>query len=174
MINCSDFRAAFQPGTEDADALAHLRACDRCLDHAAHVDPDVMFRALGTGEMIPPGGIDAFVDDVMRGVQIRSAETVVSRRARLGPLMKARRGQPLLLIDIAVPRDIEPEVNFMENVYLYNIDDLQAIADDYLEQRKEEMARCERIIAEKVEALLGERGAGTRAASSPRPAFGHE
>lgn len=80
MINCSDFRAAFQPGTEDAEALAHLRACDRCLDHAAHVDPDVMFRALGTGEMIPPGGIDAFVDDVMRGVQIRSAETVVSRR----------------------------------------------------------------------------------------------
>ena len=32
-----------------------------------------------------------------------------------------------------MPRDIEPEVNFLENVYLYNIDDLQAIADDYLE-----------------------------------------
>jgi len=51
--------------------------------------------------------------------------------------MKLRRNRSLLLIDIAVPRDIEPEVNFMENVYLYNIDDLQAIADDYLRQRKE-------------------------------------
>jgi glutamyl-tRNA reductase len=45
-------------------------------------------------------------------------------------------------------------VNFLENVYLYNIDDLQAIADYYLKQRKEEIARCEQIIAEKVKALL--------------------
>jgi glutamyl-tRNA reductase len=45
-------------------------------------------------------------------------------------------------------------VNFLENVYLYNIDDLQSIADDYLKQRKEEIARCEGIIAEKVKPLL--------------------
>jgi glutamyl-tRNA reductase len=60
----------------------------------------------------------------------------------------------LLLIDIAVPRDIDPEVNFLENVYLYNIDDLQGIADDYLRQRQEEIARCEAIIAEKLKQLL--------------------
>jgi glutamyl-tRNA reductase len=76
-------------------------------------------------------------------------------RTKLEPLMKLRRNRPLLLIDIAVPRDIEPEVNFMENVFLYNIDDLQAIADDYLKQRKAEVARCENLIREKVEALLG-------------------
>jgi len=75
-------------------------------------------------------------------------------RARLEPLMKLRHHRPLLLIDIAVPRDVDPEVNFLENVYLYNIDDLQAIADDYLQQRKEEIARCEAIIGEKVKALL--------------------
>jgi glutamyl-tRNA reductase len=68
--------------------------------------------------------------------------------------MKARKNRPLLLIDIAVPRDIDPAVNFLENVYLYNIDDLQAIADDYLKQRKEEIVRCEEIIAEKVKPLL--------------------
>lgn len=69
--------------------------------------------------------------------------------------MKLRKNRPLLLVDIAVPRDIDPEVNMMPNVYLYNIDDLQAIAEDYLKQRKEEIVRCEKIIREKVEALLG-------------------
>ncbi len=80
-------------------------------------------------------------------------------RARLEPLMKLRRHRPLLLIDIAVPRDIDPEVNFMENVYLYNVDDLQGIANDYLGQRKDEIVRCEAIIGEKVKGLL-ERGRG--------------
>lgn len=92
-------------------------------------------------------------------------------RAKLDPLMKLRRNRPLLLIDIAVPRDIEPEVNFMENVYLYNIDDLQAIADDYLKQRQEEVARCEAIIREKVEALLGH-GAARPPEPVPKPALG--
>jgi glutamyl-tRNA reductase len=75
-------------------------------------------------------------------------------RAKLEPLMKARRQRPLLLIDIAVPRDIDPAVNNLENVYLYNIDDLQAIADDYLKLRKEEIVRCEGIIAERIKSLL--------------------
>ena len=82
----------------------------------------------------------------------------ILNRAKLEPLMKLRKNRPLLLIDIAVPRDIDPEVNLMPNVYLYNIDDLQAIADDYLKQRKEEVVRCERIIVEKAEALLGIKG----------------
>ena len=68
--------------------------------------------------------------------------------------MKARKYRPLLLIDIAVPRDIDPAVNFLESVYLYNIDDLQAIAADYLKQRQEEIARCEEIIVEKARPLL--------------------
>lgn len=75
-------------------------------------------------------------------------------RQKLEPLMALRENRPLLLIDIAVPRDIEPEVNFLENVYLYNIDDLQTIADEYLKQRRDEIARCEAMIQEKVEALL--------------------
>ena len=94
-------------------------------------------------------------------------------RAKLEPLMKLRRNRPLLLIDIAVPRDIEPEVNFLDNVYLYNIDDLQAIADDYLKQRKDEIARCEQIIREKVKALFGQHSTPGLSSIS-RHAFGHE
>jgi glutamyl-tRNA reductase len=88
-----------------------------------------------------------------------SAPHHILDRAKLEPLMKARKQRPLLLIDIAVPRDIDPAVNFLENVYLYNIDDLQAIADDYLKQRKEELAQCENIITEKIKPLLETRPA---------------
>lgn len=82
MISCDSFRARFEAGTEDGVLLDHLRSCDRCLDVAAHADPDVMFRALGSStfgsEMIPPGGIDAFVDGVMQQVRVRDAETAVA------------------------------------------------------------------------------------------------
>jgi glutamyl-tRNA reductase len=89
-----------------------------------------------------------------------SAPHYILDRAKLEPLMRLRRNRPLLLIDIAVPRDIEPEVNFLENVYLYNIDDLQTIADDYLKQRQEEVARCMKIICDKAEGLLAARALG--------------
>ena len=80
MISCDAFRARFHVSTDDAALLEHVRSCDRCLDFAATVDPDVMFRALGGSEMIPPGGVDAFVDDVMRQVRVREAETVLETR----------------------------------------------------------------------------------------------
>lgn len=88
-------------------------------------------------------------------------------RAKLEPLMKLRRHRPLLLIDIAVPRDIDPAVNQMDNVYLYNVDDLQSIAADYLEQRKEEIAKCEAIINEKAKPLLESRASGNYASHAP-------
>jgi len=75
-------------------------------------------------------------------------------RRQLEPLMKRRKHRPLLLIDIAVPRDIDPAVSDLDNVYLYNVDDLESIAADYLKLRHDEVARCENIIAEKVAALL--------------------
>jgi glutamyl-tRNA reductase len=101
-----------------------------------------------------------------------SAPHYILDRAKLEPLMKLRRNRPLLLIDIAVPRDIEPEINFMENVFLYNIDDLQAIADDYLKQRKEEVARCEQIIREKAAGLLS-RPEPHHLEPEVRPVFDH-
>jgi glutamyl-tRNA reductase len=106
-------------------------------------------------------------------VSSTSAPDYILDRAKLAPLMKLRHNRPLLLIDIAVPRDIEPEVNFLEDVYLYNIDDLQAIANDYLKQRQEEVARCEKIIREKAEALLNPPGR-RESGGDVQPAFGHE
>jgi glutamyl-tRNA reductase len=106
-------------------------------------------------------------------VSSTSAPHYVLDRARLEPLMKLRRNRPVLLIDIAVPRDIEPEVNLMPNVFLYNIDDLQTIANDYLEQRRSEIARCEQIIEHKAQTLIV-RPADSNGEVQARPAFGHE
>ncbi len=76
-MSCAEFRAAFHAGTDDPRLLQHVRSCDACLDFAAHVDPDVMFRAIGGEEMVPPGGVDAFVADVMHSVRLRNTEGVV-------------------------------------------------------------------------------------------------
>ena len=80
MISCDSFRTRFTADTEDALVLEHLRACDRCLDFAVQTDPDVMFRAIGGGEMVPPGGVDAFVTGVMQQVRVRAAESTVTAR----------------------------------------------------------------------------------------------
>jgi hypothetical protein len=82
MISCRDFRAGFTAATADPKLLEHVRGCDLCLDHAAAIDPDIVFRAIGGGELVPPGGVDAFVDDVMRQVRVRSAANVVNVRSR--------------------------------------------------------------------------------------------
>jgi glutamyl-tRNA reductase len=102
-----------------------------------------------------------------------SAPHYILDRPRLAALLKRRHREPLLLIDIAVPRDIDPEVNYLDQVFLYNVDDLQAIANRYLEQRRDELAKCEAIIRERVQSLLGGRRPPA-VGSGAQPALGHE
>jgi glutamyl-tRNA reductase len=68
----------------------------------------------------------------------------------LGPMLRGRADRPLFIIDIAVPRDVAPEVNEMEGVYLYDIDSLQSIAAQSLAMRRQQMAAAEKIIADHV------------------------
>ncbi len=69
------------------------------------------------------------------------------------PAMRRRHGRPLFIIDIAVPRDVEPAVNDIEGVYLYDIDALEAIAGETRARREQEIVRCLHIIDGQVEAL---------------------
>ena len=66
--------------------------------------------------------------------------------AQLAPIMRTRPDRPLFCIDLAVPRDIEPAVNDLEGVYLYDIDKLQEIADHSMNVRKQELVICEQMI----------------------------
>jgi glutamyl-tRNA reductase len=65
-------------------------------------------------------------------------------------LMRKRRNRPLFFIDIAVPRDVEPRVNDLDNIYLYDIDDLKGVIEVNMAQRQQEAVKAERIVEEEV------------------------
>ncbi|MDO8636034.1 MAG: glutamyl-tRNA reductase, partial [Dehalococcoidia bacterium] len=67
-------------------------------------------------------------------------------RDSMAEVMKQRDGRPIILIDIAVPRDIDPEIGKLENVCLYNIDDLQTCSQANLDERKREGLKVETIV----------------------------
>lgn len=71
-------------------------------------------------------------------------------REKLVPLLRERGGRPLFVIDLAVPRDVEPSVNDMEGVFLYDIDSLETIVRQSLEVRRGDLVRCEEMISDHV------------------------
>lgn len=83
-----------------------------------------------------------------------SAPGYVLTRPLIEEYMKGRSSHPLLLVDIAVPRDIDPAIDALENVYLYNIDDLQAIADESRLLREKQILLCQELIDKRVEEFL--------------------
>jgi glutamyl-tRNA reductase len=87
-------------------------------------------------------------------VSSTGAPQTILHREEVDRVMSARRNRPLFLIDIAVPRDIDPDVQHLDNVYLYNIDHLEKLVRENLRLREAELARCREIIEEKTTALM--------------------
>jgi glutamyl-tRNA reductase len=75
----------------------------------------------------------------------------VLTRAMVEEAMRPRRGRPLFIIDIALPRDVEPEAGGLDQVFLYDIDDLQTIVKENLARRSTEVQRAESIVREEVD-----------------------
>ncbi len=78
----------------------------------------------------------------------------ILHRGDVASVMAGRTTRPLFLIDIAVPRDIDAEVEQLDNVYLYNVDHLEAIVRENVRHREQELARCQAIIRERTAALM--------------------
>lgn len=94
---------------------------------------------------------------------LHRADIVVSSTAAplpiLGPTefqraLRQRNKAPMFVIDIAVPRDVAPGVNALDNIYLYNMDDLQAVANDNLEARRSEVEQCLRMVETQVDQFM--------------------
>jgi glutamyl-tRNA reductase len=83
-------------------------------------------------------------------VSSTAAPHAVVTRAMIQAILCRRRDRPLFVIDLAIPRDVEPTVRQLDNVYVYDLDSLQAIADRTLETRKKEMDTCDSLIKKHV------------------------
>jgi glutamyl-tRNA reductase len=88
------------------------------------------------------------LEDIDILISSTGAPGLVLKKDDVKPVMKQRHNRPLFLIDIAVPRDLDPELNNLDNVYLYDIDDLQQVVDVNKAERDKEAARGENIVAE--------------------------
>jgi glutamyl-tRNA reductase len=84
-------------------------------------------------------------------ITVTGAATPILTKAHIEAVMRPRRNRPLFVIDIAVPRDVEAAAGEIEQVFLYNIDDLQATVRENLARRANEVQRAEVIVTEEVE-----------------------
>lgn len=75
-----------------------------------------------------------------------SAPNYLIKADSMKEIMHFRRDRSLFFIDLSVPRNIDPAINEIDNIYLYNIDDLESMAKEHLQQRKEEAAKAEKVI----------------------------
>lgn len=91
-------------------------------------------------------------------VSCTSAPHHILDGSRMERLHRARTARPLLLIDLSVPRSIDPDAGTFDGVLLYNVDHLQSVADEYARLRRGEVERCEEIIRIRVEAMFGGNG----------------
>ena len=98
------------------------------------------------GQATPFEDLDQALAEVDVLIASTGAPHYVVSRERLSQVMYQRRGRPLLLVDIAVPRDIEPSCQELDNVYLYNIDDLEGVVAENLSRRQKEVQKVLQIV----------------------------
>jgi glutamyl-tRNA reductase len=129
----------------------------RTMAHAARTA-----QAIGGASAAPFDELDSVLGASDIVITATGAAAPILTKAHVEAVMRRRRGRPLFIIDIAMPRDVEAAAGEIEQVFLYNIDDLQATVRENLARRSSEVARAEAIVGEEVEkfaAWLRSRGA---------------
>ena len=144
-------------------AIRHLRGLEPAKLWVTNRSPE-RARALADQFGLAPhtGGVRAFEDldhllieaDIVL-TSTGASEPIITAR-RFKPLVRRRRNRPLFLIDIALPRDVEPAVGSLRNVYLYDLDDLQQVVTATFSERNDHMRQCQDMLVEAARTCLHE------------------
>lgn len=126
--------------------IADIAITSRTAAHAAALAQSLEAKALAWDDMLPAL---ARADIVITAT---GSTTPILGRSQIATAVRGRT-RPLFIIDIAVPRDIDPAAGEIEQVFLYNIDDLQSVVKENLTRRGAEIARAEAIVTEEVDAF---------------------
>ncbi len=118
--------------------------------HARAVEMASLFR----GRVVEYERFRELLPEVDIVITSSAAPLYILRKEDMRRVIEARRNRPMFLIDIAVPRNIDPAVNELDNVFLYDIDDLQRVAAENLRNRLEEAREAEAIIDEEVRRMV--------------------
>ncbi|ELY2496326.1 glutamyl-tRNA reductase [Cronobacter muytjensii] len=137
-------------------AARHLREhhvqkmiiANRTRERAQRLADEVGAEVIGLGE------IDERLKDADIIISSTASPLPIIGKGMMERALKTRRNQPMLLVDIAVPRDVEPEVGKLANAYLYSVDDLQSIIQHNMAQRKAAAVQAESIVEQEAHEFM--------------------
>jgi glutamyl-tRNA reductase len=133
-----------------SQGVQQVTIISRTMAHAARTA-----EAIGGASAAPWEEMDAALAASDIVITATGAGTPILSKVHIESVMRPRRSRPLFVIDIAVPRDVEPAAGEIEQVFLYNIDDLQATVQENLARRASEVLLAESIVAEEVSRFSG-------------------
>jgi glutamyl-tRNA reductase len=140
-----------------SQGVQHVTIVSRTMAHAARTA-----EAIGGATAAPWDDLDAALGASDIVITATGAAAPILTKARIEAVMRPRRNRPLFIIDIAMPRDVEPAAGDIEQVFLYNIDDLQTTVRENLARRGSEVAKADAVVDEELDrfgAWLRSRGA---------------
>jgi glutamyl-tRNA reductase len=131
-----------------AQGAGEMTITSRTIAHA-----EALASAVG-GHAIPWDELSTALSQADIVLTATGSQRPIITRAQVEAVTGRRRRDPLFIIDVAVPRDVEPAVGDLEQVFLYNVDDLQSVVQENLSRRAGEMERAERIVDEELARYL--------------------
>jgi glutamyl-tRNA reductase len=129
-----------------SQGVQHVTIVSRTMAHAARTA-----EAIGGASAAPWDELDSALGASDIIITATGAPAPILTKARIEAIVRHRRNRPLFIIDIALPRDVEAAAGELEQVFLYNIDDLQATVRENLARRASEVTRAESIITEELD-----------------------
>jgi glutamyl-tRNA reductase len=128
-----------------ADGLRRMIVANRSIDRARELAAEFQGFAISLDD-IPPHLREA---DIV--IASTASPNAIITRAMAADALRARKRRPIFMVDIAVPRDIEPEVAQLEDVYLFTVDDLQSVVNENMENRRQAAREADQMIATEVD-----------------------